>query len=77
MLIAGFPAGSFGTNCYVVANGPGEPCLIIDPGQDAIDGVMEIVRENRLAPAAVLLTHGQIDHIRRGAPVSDSHGAAR
>ncbi|MFM8155182.1 MAG: MBL fold metallo-hydrolase [Actinomycetes bacterium] len=76
MLIAGFPAGSFGTNCYVVANGPGEPCLIIDPGQDAIDGVMEIVRENRLAPAAVLLTHGHIDHIWCVAPVSDSFGIA-
>ncbi len=72
MLIAGFPAGSFGTNCYVVANGPGEPCLIVDPGQDAIDGVMEIVRENRLAPAAVLLTHGHIDHIWCVAPVSDN-----
>lgn len=74
MLISGFPAGSFGTNCYVVANGPGEPCLIVDPGQDAIDGVMEIVRENRLAPAAVLLTHGHIDHIWCVAPVSDSFG---
>lgn len=72
MLIAGFPAGSFGTNCYVVANGPGEPCVIVDPGQDSIDGVMEIVRENRLAPAAVLLTHGHIDHIWCVAPVSDS-----
>ena len=74
MLIAGFPAGSFGTNCYVVANAPGEPCLIVDPGQDAIDGVMDIVRENRLAPAAVLLTHGHIDHIWCVAPVSDSFG---
>jgi glyoxylase-like metal-dependent hydrolase (beta-lactamase superfamily II) len=57
-----------------VANGPGEPCLIIDPGQESIDGVMEIVRENRLAPAAVLLTHGHIDHIWCVAPVSDSFG---
>ena len=74
MLIAGFPAGSFGTNCYVVADAPGEPCLIVDPGQDAIDGVMDIVRENGLAPAAVLLTHGHIDHIWCVAPVSDSFG---
>lgn len=74
MLIAGFPAGAFGTNCYVVANGPGEPCLIVDPGQDSIDGLMDIVRENRLAPAAVLLTHGHIDHVWCVAPVSDQFG---
>ncbi len=74
MLIAGFPAGSFGTNCYVVANGPGEPCLIVDPGQASIDGVLQIVQENKLAPAAVLLTHGHIDHIWCVAPVSDRFG---
>ena len=38
VLIAGFPAGSFAANCYIVAPGPGEECLIIDPGQDAEAG---------------------------------------
>lgn len=70
MLIAGFPAGSWATNCYVVAAGPGEPCVIIDPGQQSIDGVHEIIREHRLAPAAVLLTHGHIDHVWSVAPLS-------
>ena len=70
MLIAGFPAGSWATNCYVVATGPGEPCLVIDPGQDSIDGVHEIIREHRLAPAAVLLTHGHIDHVWSVAPIA-------
>jgi glyoxylase-like metal-dependent hydrolase (beta-lactamase superfamily II) len=74
VLIAGFPAGSWATNCYVVATGPGEPCLIIDPGQDSIDGVHEIIREHRLAPAAVLLTHGHIDHVWSVAPVSTQFG---
>ncbi len=70
MLIAGFPAGSWATNCYVVAAGRGEPCLIIDPGQDSIDGVLEIVAEHHLEPAAVLLTHGHIDHVWSVAPLS-------
>ncbi|WP_314250539.1 hypothetical protein [Streptomyces sp. DSM 40907] len=35
MLVLGFPAGSFGTNCYVLAAGPGGPCVVVDPGQDA------------------------------------------
>ena len=74
MLITGFPAGAWATNCYVVAAGPGEPCLIIDPGQDSIDGVVEVVREQRLAPAAVLLTHGHIDHVWSVAPIGRQFG---
>ena len=34
MLVAGFPAGAFAANCYVVASAPGEECVIVDPGQD-------------------------------------------
>jgi len=69
MLIAGFPAGSFAANCYLVAPGPGQECLIIDPGQDSEAGIDEIVAQYRLRPAAVLATHGHIDHIWAVAPV--------
>jgi hydroxyacylglutathione hydrolase len=69
VLIAGFPAGSFATNCYVVAPAAGEDCVIIDPGQDAESGVEELLREHRLKPVAVVLTHGHIDHIWSVAPV--------
>jgi len=72
VLIAGFPAGSFAANCYVVASGPGEECVIIDPGQDAEAGIAEILTEHRLKPAAVLLTHGHIDHIWSVAPVCNA-----
>ena len=76
MLIAGFPAGSWATNCYVIASGPGEPCLIIDPGQNSIDGVHEVIREHGLAPAAVLLTHGHLDHVYSVTPVCGGETAA-
>ncbi|HEX6470600.1 MAG TPA: MBL fold metallo-hydrolase [Streptosporangiaceae bacterium] len=69
MLIAGFPAGSFAANCYLVAPAAGEECVIIDPGQDAAPGVDELVRRHRLKPVAVILTHGHIDHIWSVAPV--------
>ncbi|WP_049568520.1 MBL fold metallo-hydrolase [Nonomuraea sp. SBT364] len=69
MLIAGFPAGAFQTNCYAVAPAAGEECVIIDPGQDATDGVEEMLREHRLKPVAVLLTHGHLDHVWSVAPV--------
>ncbi|GAA1583088.1 MBL fold metallo-hydrolase [Actinomadura kijaniata] len=69
MLVAGFPAGSFAANCYVVAPAAGEECVIIDPGQDAEAGIEELLREHRLRPVAVLLTHGHIDHVWSVAPV--------
>jgi hydroxyacylglutathione hydrolase len=69
VLIAGFPAGSFAANCYVVATGPGAECVIIDPGQDSMPGIEEIVAEHRLRPVAALATHGHIDHIWSVAPV--------
>jgi glyoxylase-like metal-dependent hydrolase (beta-lactamase superfamily II) len=73
VLVAGFPAGVWDTNCYVVAPAPGEECVVIDPGQDAADGVEEILREHRLRPVAVLLTHGHLDHIWSVVPVCGAH----
>lgn len=73
MLVAGFPAGSFQTNCYTVATGPGEPCVVVDPGQDAVEPLEELLAEHRLTPVAVLLTHGHFDHTFSVAPVCDGH----
>ena len=69
MLVKGFPAGSFAANCYVAAPEPGEECVIIDPGEDAAAGIDDLVREFRLKPVAVLLTHGHLDHVWSVAPV--------
>jgi hydroxyacylglutathione hydrolase len=74
VLVSGFPAGSFAANCYVLATGPGSECLIIDPGQDAEQGIDEIIERYRLRPAAVLVTHGHIDHIWSVAPVCGAKG---
>jgi len=74
VLVAGFPAGAFAANCYIVATAPGEQCVIIDPGQDAVPGIEEILAEHRLRPAAVLLTHGHIDHVWSVAPVCGAQG---
>jgi hydroxyacylglutathione hydrolase len=75
VLIAGFPAGAWGTNCYVVASGPGTECVVVDPGQEAAKGVDQIVRENNLKPVAVLLTHGHIDHMFSVLPVCGTYDA--
>jgi hydroxyacylglutathione hydrolase len=73
VLVAGFPAGSFQTNCYVVATAAGEACVVVDPGQDAVEPLTALLAEHRLTPVAVLLTHGHLDHVFSVAPVCDGH----
>ncbi|MFF4397645.1 MBL fold metallo-hydrolase [Streptomyces sp. NPDC001480] len=73
MLIAGFPAGAWGTNCYLVAPAAGEECVIIDPGHQAAAGVEEALKKHRLKPVAVVLTHGHIDHVASVVPVCGAH----
>ncbi|HEX5540129.1 MAG TPA: MBL fold metallo-hydrolase [Micromonospora sp.] len=74
MLVAGFPADAFGTNCYVVAPAPGEQCVVVDPGIGVIDRLDALLAEHRLHPAAVLLTHGHLDHTFSVAPVCGARG---
>lgn len=74
MLVVGFPAGPFGTNCFLVATGAGAECVVIDPGMDAMPGISDAVAEHRLRPAAVLLTHGHLDHTWSVFPVCDGYG---
>jgi hydroxyacylglutathione hydrolase len=76
VLITGFPAPVFGTNCYVVASGPGEECLVVDPGIEVLGQLAEVLADQRLRPAAVLLTHGHLDHTYSVTPVCGAHGIA-
>jgi hydroxyacylglutathione hydrolase len=75
VFIAGFPAGPWGTNCYVAATAPGAECVVVDPGKDSAAGVAEVVREHRLKPVAVLVSHGHIDHMWCVAPVAGTYDA--
>ncbi|MEV0669962.1 MBL fold metallo-hydrolase [Mycobacterium sp. NPDC050441] len=74
MFITGFPAGMLACNCYVLAERPGADAIVVDPGQRAMDQLRRILDENRLTPAAVLLTHGHIDHIWSAQKVADIYG---
>jgi glyoxylase-like metal-dependent hydrolase (beta-lactamase superfamily II) len=69
VLVTGFPAGSFAANCYVVAPADGEECVVVDPGQDALAGIEEILTTHRLKPVAAIATHGHLDHIWSIAPL--------
>jgi len=69
VLVAGFPAAVFGTNCYVIAPAAGERCVVVDPGVGVAEHLADVLVNHRLQPAAVLLTHGHIDHTFSVTPV--------
>ncbi|KAA2261924.1 MBL fold metallo-hydrolase [Solihabitans fulvus] len=73
MLVVGFPTGALQANCYLLAAGEGAPCVVVDPGQDAVEPIADAIRKHRLSPVAVLLTHGHFDHAFSVAPVCDGN----
>jgi hydroxyacylglutathione hydrolase len=73
VLVVGFPTGVFAANCYVVAPAPGGPCVILDPGEDAVAQLGEVLSRHRLRPEAVILTHGHLDHMWSVLPVCGAH----
>jgi hydroxyacylglutathione hydrolase len=73
VLVRAVVAAAFDTNCYVVAAGRGQPCLIVDPGIGVLPALDAVLEAEALRPAAVLLTHGHLDHCFSVAPVGDAH----
>jgi glyoxylase-like metal-dependent hydrolase (beta-lactamase superfamily II) len=74
MLITGFPAGPLAANCYVLAPDDGDECVVVDPGQQSGGPLRTLLAERRLGPAAVLVTHGHVDHVASAAAVCDEYG---
>jgi hydroxyacylglutathione hydrolase len=74
VFIAGFPAGSFQANCYVIGTDGGGTAIVVDPGQDASEKVRSVLKEHGMHPVAVLLTHGHLDHTASAAQLCDSAG---
>ena len=65
MLIDRVIAPYFETNCWILAVGTGNECIIVDPGMAKPNRVNEIeqkVSELKLKPVAVFITHGHLDH---------------
>lgn len=75
MLVQSVEASAFGTNCWVLATRAGEECVVVDPGMGVVGPLEDLLREHRLRPAAVLLTHGHADHVWSVTPVCRSAGA--
>ena len=75
MLVRSFVAPMFATNCWIIASGKGQECIIVDPGMTDISAEVEmIVAEEGLKPVAAILTHGHLDHTFSVKPLADGYG---
>ncbi|HEY7564131.1 MAG TPA: MBL fold metallo-hydrolase [Acidimicrobiia bacterium] len=74
MLIAGRSLWVTETNCYVIAGGRGSAAVIIDAPPEA-DAVIGLLKEYDLSAAALLLTHGHVDHVGGAHTVAARTGA--
>lgn len=52
----------FAVNTYIASIPGRSDCVVIDPGFD-VDRILQRLFDTRLTPAAILNTHGHIDHI--------------
>jgi len=60
--VVSLPLGAYQTNCFVVTAQGSTDAVVIDPGDDAAR-ITEVLAERGLTVAAILVTHGHIDHI--------------
>jgi glyoxylase-like metal-dependent hydrolase (beta-lactamase superfamily II) len=74
MIIASRPLWVAQTNCYLLAAEPGGPAVLIDAPPDP-DALAQMVKEHNVIPAALLLSHGHIDHMGGAGPFHRSTGA--
>ncbi len=68
-----YVVGPVQTNCYFAVNEETKETLIVDPGANA-GRLAEILTEEKLKPAAILLTHGHFDHAGGAAELSARFG---
>jgi len=74
VLVRSYPAPMFATNCWVIASGEGQECIIVDPGMPDISlDIQMIIEEHHLKPVAALLTHGHLDHTFSIKPLADGY----
>jgi len=61
-LLLTITVGTLETNCYIYADAVSREAFIIDPGDDAVE-IIDAVKKNNLVPKAIINTHGHWDHI--------------
>ncbi|MHB8641374.1 MAG: MBL fold metallo-hydrolase [Gaiellaceae bacterium] len=75
LVVERYELGLVATNCYVVRVDSGAAeAVVIDPGENAAELRLGLARLNTRC-AAILITHGDIDHIGAVAELAEATGA--
>jgi hydroxyacylglutathione hydrolase len=70
-----FPVGPLQCNCSVIGDEKTHEAMVIDPG-DQIDGILEILRQEKLTLKQIVITHAHIDHVGGAMKLKAATGAS-
>jgi hydroxyacylglutathione hydrolase len=69
-----FPVGPLQCNCSVIGDEKTHEAMVIDPG-DQIEGILEILRQEKLTIKHIVITHAHIDHVGGAMKLKAATGA--
>ena len=69
-----FPVGPLQCNCSVIGDETTREAMVIDPG-DQIEGILEILRKEKLTLKQIVITHAHIDHVGGAMKLKAATGA--
>ena len=72
--VSQLPLGPFQTNCYIVRRRDSAEAVVVDPGWDATSIRLDLARRGARC-TAILVTHGDIDHVGAVADLAEGTGA--
>lgn len=70
-----FPVGPLQCNCSVIGDEKTHEAMVIDPG-DQIEGILDILRQEKLTLKQIVITHAHIDHVGGGMKLKAATGAS-
>lgn len=69
-----FPVGPLQCNCSVIGDEKTHEAMVIDPG-DQIEGILDILRQEKLMLKQIVVTHAHIDHVGGAMKLKAATGA--
>jgi len=69
-----FPVGPLQCNCSVIGDETTHEAMVIDPG-DQIEGILDILRQEKLTLKQIVITHAHIDHVGGAMKLKAATGA--
>ena len=69
--VEGYVLGMWQANCFILGDRELGSAVVVDPGQDATDTVVERLDAHGVRCEAILLTHGHLDHLWSAPELAD------